>query len=362
MKTISILVLALCISGTLAYYKVFSRYVGRQETEKKMVVSNTPGHVKPLPETKTEDPGGSLFFIEDLKQALKEDNAEDIRDALDKLTQSFKEHPGNQGELFSALNNEDNFSQVIARLLEISSTQPNRAGARLLTGLAADLALHDPLPERRQAGLVALSKVPEPSPDLLQNVVRSSREDQSNEVRLSAIATLAVWMHRQPDLVEKVTSELLQTIHLSTNNQVRASAIQTIVAQKRALTEKVVEVINEFLIKEPGTQNRLLVARAVGGETPQARSFSLGQLQQAYQQETDIKVKQNVLTEIVRIGQSDAMDILEKIPSDNPLLAQDTKEYLEILQAGVTDPNKVFSEKSQRDAARMAPAHTNAAH
>ncbi len=141
---------------------------------------------------------GNLLFIEDLKLALHSGENQDIQIALEKLAQNLDEHPENTAGFLASLRYETNFYQILIRLAEVSSTQPNSIGAQLVTDLAIDIAQTDPVAQRRHAGLAALGKVIEPETNLIQTVAQISREDGDQKVRSTAQAMVAAWTSGSP--------------------------------------------------------------------------------------------------------------------------------------------------------------------
>ncbi|MGI8967039.1 MAG: hypothetical protein ACR2H1_13265 [Limisphaerales bacterium] len=168
------------------FFKPSEEVKVRPVSSRKQLTNETQEEVR-------NDDKGNLLLIENLKLALDFGNKQEIQIALEKLAQNIDEHPGNTSAFLASLKYETNFSQMLIRLAEVSSTQPSSVGAQLVTDLAVDIAQTELVANRRHAGLAALAKVIEPGTNLIQTVAKISREDGEQEVRSSALATVAAW-------------------------------------------------------------------------------------------------------------------------------------------------------------------------
>jgi hypothetical protein len=208
------------------------------------------------------------------------------------------------------------------------------------------------LPAKRQAALAALSYANAVSPGLLDRVAYISRDDASNDVRISAIATMSVWMGRKPELVQRLNQELLATAHASSDTAVRGNAIQLIANQGQQPPDNVIREMAEFLKTETAPQNRQLAAYGLASATGALQAEAVAQLQRAYVQERHLETQRVLLMQLVRAGKESAPTVLASLPADNALLKADIKDYVELLAQGYTDPDDLWTQKSLRDAQR----------
>ena len=237
---------------------------------------------------------------------------------------------------------------VLANLLgENPDVMMSDEAIRALTALT-----DSELAPKRQAALAALSYANMVTPQLVERVTLLSREDGSNAVRVSAIASMSVWMGRKPSLVERLSQELLATAHSADDPVVRGNAIQLIANQGQKLDDNVLQEFGKYLDSETVPENRQLAAYGLGSATGTARPAALAQLQLAYGRELDIDTRRVILMQIVRAGAEGAAAILQTLPADQTLLQNDVRDYLDILALGIRNADEIWTRKSLRDADR----------
>lgn len=217
---------------------------------------------------------------------------------------------------------------------------------------ALNVLLSDDTLDRRQASLTTLAAVSEITPDLLQAVARVSREDASSEIKTGALKTMTTWMGQHPDLFPQIVDELLTTMKISVEPEIRTQAIEAIADLNRSLPTNILDQVEAYLKTAPRPQDRALAARALASANGESRAWAISALQEAYVQEQDLNTRRSIMTQIVRAATTQSPEILKQLPTGEPLLAQDATDYLEILQSGVTDPEAIRNEKTNRDTRR----------
>lgn len=195
------------------------------------------------------------------------------------------------------------------------------------------------------------SAVEDPGRELLDVVLGASREDGSTQVRLTAIQVLGQWSNN-PARSDELSRELVKTIDASDEREVRGYAIQVIALNPEATHPELLGAMAEYMKEDPSAHNRAIAALALGRVTGELRLPALNHLEQAFARETNQNTRRNIMTQIARAGGQDAIAILQRLPIDHPLLAQDVRDYTEILRGGETAPDEVYSQKFARDAER----------
>ncbi|MGI8965422.1 MAG: HEAT repeat domain-containing protein, partial [Limisphaerales bacterium] len=180
-------------------------------------------------------------------------------------------------------------------------------------------------------------------------------EAGDNQIRNSAIATLASWMSSRPEMAAALNQELLQAINSSNNVEVRGNALQVLALHLPQLPDNFTSAAADYLKTDPSPFNRAMAARALGEANDQMKEFALQQLEQSYSSEESLETKRAILSAIVRAGTTNSTTILQRLPASAPL-AEDVTEYLNILQGGVIDRDEIQRQKSVRHAEKESPA------
>jgi hypothetical protein len=217
----------------------------------------------------------------------------------------------------------------------------------------------DPVFTKREAALAALSSASETTRELIAQVTEISRNDSSEAVRISAVATMSTWMEKHPDEVEGMARELLLTAQSNDDPVVRGNAMQAIANQNVPLPDEVVNGMIQYLEKDPVAQNRQLAAVGTGGATGQILPKALKALESAYMRETHQDTRRVILMQLVRASGRDAAQLLGRLPAPNEVLQNDIRDYQSILARGITDHNEIRTQKSILDANRGTEVGTN---
>ena len=286
--------------------------------------------------------------IERLRKTLRGGTNEEIEAALQALAQLLQNDPGvhEVWASFAAESDPDMLAQL-ARLL----TPRVAANAELFKKVVA-LAQRGDLAEKRSAALSMLSSISDPRPELLDLVFRLSREDGAKDVRLSAIQLIENWASHSQNW-DDLSRELVKTINASNESEVRRYAIQVIALHPKATAPEVLGAMAGYLKKDPSAHNRAIAALGLGNVRGELRHTALDHLEQAFAGEENVNTRRNIITQIARAGQQDAIAILNRLPvHQDTLLAQDVRDYVEILQAGGTAPDNIYFAKFARDTER----------
>lgn len=279
--------------------------------------------------------------------------SESVRDMFSTLTEQLRMNPDMTTDVLRRMMAETDPELVSLMAQAIADAAPV-IGKRLPVDLLLRIALHDPMPERRQAALYILSQAQEITSEMRQELVSISMGDTSMDVRVTAIAAMGAWMNRDRQLAEGICADLVAARDATDNPMVRGFAIQTIANMDMPLGEKLLGAMTESLNTEPVAQNRSLAALALGcGVSPDNQQQVLTNLEQAYMRESDLQTRRHIITEIARAGMDKAPDVLNRLPAPDNLLSQDVADYVEILRSGkAADFDAVWKEKSQRDDSR----------
>lgn len=276
-----------------------------------------------------------------------------LQDSLASLTQQLISHPELTTNVVALLREETdpmNMLLIAQALGEAAAV----LGDQFPYDLLLDMAHGDGNFSRREAALVALGYVSHIPPDLEQKVLEISRTAPTVALQTAAIHSIGSWMSRNPNMADRLSESLLETRTASDETLVRATVIQTIGNMDRPLTPKVLQAMSEAVVEEPDPWSRSLAAVALGsGTSPQNRDAVLAALEHAYLNETKLDTKRHIITQITKASRYDAENYLLRLPTPHPLLEQDVKDYIEILNS--MDRNNwgaIWDRKSERDTER----------
>lgn len=186
--------------------------------------------------------------------------------------------------------------------------------------------LSDPSPERRIAGLEKLRlDLKTLSSELVAQVTKMSGADPEARVRIAALETFGAWIDRDPNFLSRVGEEMAGYIKTSADTKFRARGLKLFyrAAQKHmGLPENLLSSLTELLWKEASEENRALVAKSFVGASGKAIQEALTRLEQAYLGERELAVKRIILSQMLNVGKNRAIEILRRIPGDDPLAAE----------------------------------------
>lgn len=275
-----------------------------------------------------------------------------LQDSMATLTQQLLTQPELTTNAIAMLQDETDPETMLMIARAIGEAAPILRG-RFPADLLLKMAEKDASPQRRQAALLALSFLTPIPPDVESRVSELSQTASVVDVRVSAINCMGTWMSRDRDLTQRISEALLPAREASQEPVVRGMVIQTIGNMDTPLTPKVLEAMADAVTRETEATNRSLAAVALGsGASPENRQAVVSVLENAYLTEAEIDTKRHILTQIIKATRD--TEVLKRLPTPDPLLAQDVNDYIEILASvDRNDWTKIWEQKSDRDDRRQ---------
>jgi hypothetical protein len=347
MKKVLLLIIFVVLAGAV-YFLRSSRLpadVGKApnaQTDDKSRTFNRSTARSELPDTPSANDD-----IAQLKALLKAKNLEPIDAILAKMIQDLKDNPEKLNELLDAIKSE--LSPQLLPLLTRVIVESGSITNPLVAKVSLDVAKNDTVEARRHAALYLLGEVPEVSSEMRETVGAVSREARETLVRTSALATMADWMNDHPDMIPNLSGDIMQTVRSSDTLEVRANGLLFVSQHLNQLPESFTTEMIGFL-NDPSQYNRATAARALA-TLPQKRAQVLSLLEQALSVERDLDTKRIMLGAIVRTGNTGSSELLNKFAND-PTLADDVRDYRNIMAGGVTDWKEIYRLKEETDMAR----------
>lgn len=170
--------------------------------------------------------------------------------------------------------------------------------------------------------------------------------------RVAAVVVLQQWLQR-PEVQADATNELIGIAKASGEVLVRGMAIQAVALQNPAPSTEMVSALSDFVIGDGAAANRALAALALGHVKGPLAGNALYALVHAYGRESDLATKRSILLEVVRVSGDRAPTVLTGLPATSePLIAQDIRDYVEIIAGGLKDANEIYDVKQLRDVER----------
>lgn len=317
--------------------------VPQEPSEAAAAVEPPPASPEPSPPPVSES-RPMISPARELSAALERGDKAGIQTALAKLAPELETEPERIAAVLAELKaTSQDWLGALKLVAQANAARPTSGGDRLLTQWALELAASERSPEARQAAVLALTQPP-PNPrgmnnprtlppDLLSGLARLSCEDESPQVRASAIEAMGSWVNWNPNCLPALSRALLGTKE-KTDPWTWGLALKTITDHARqhmGLPDEVLGQMTDLLWKDSSAPNRELVVQAFTGASGSAIASALGQLEKAFYEQTEPDTRTVILGQIVRLGQGSAWQILSGIPEDDPLAAQ-ARNYLESLQ------------------------------
>ncbi|MBI5368375.1 MAG: HEAT repeat domain-containing protein [Planctomycetes bacterium] len=206
-------------------------------------------------------------------------------------------------------------------------------------------------PNLKRESLIFLAGVQQSPAGFADRLSRLGRDDADSGVQASALQALGQYAASHPQESVAVTKDLLEVAQGAREPMVRAAALGAINVEQAGAPG--LQALGGLVQRDADGGVRIAAAEALGGVRAADRGAALTVMEAAYRQEPDEAVRRSLIYNIVRAGRSDAAAALDRIAALDPKLAPDIQDYLEILKAGETDPNRIFQEKTNRDNARM---------
>ncbi len=269
-----------------------------------------------------------------------------------KLREQLSADPRNVSAILDLIRGEKDPNRLFL-LASVITGFPEAGEQEAVTTLALEL-LQDPnCSACRQAGALMLFHTKALSPELVDGFADMSRLDESRDVRIAAMAAMHTWLDRSPEMSGDISRRLMENMRGSPHSvQERGHAIQAIALAEAKVPLDVVEALVRQLPYETDSNNRGLMAMAIGNCTPEAKPYALAELQGAYAREADPNARRNLMTYIARLGLKDAIPILAQLDTNTPELRGDAQDYRELLQGNPQNFDEVWDKKYQRDIQR----------
>lgn len=227
---------------------------------------------------------------------------------------------------------------------------PEAAHAPETVGAMTELAEKDGDAGRRQQALFYLGQLQQPDPSMVQRVMRIAQGERTPQVQAGAVDTLATFMHSSPASAPWIAQNLLQIGQAAADPMVRAKAVYAM--QIAEAPPDAVRGVTAFLA-DANREVRLAAAQTLGQARPELRPVVLPALEQAWRQEQDPIVRRNLVMGVVQASPPDAAQILQRmLPAASGPNAADIQDFLQILQAGETNPERIMQAKMAAEAQR----------
>lgn len=351
MKSALLLVVAIVIVGAAYFFKPSKPAETASDSTSSQTASGTSEPdgkpVIPRPTRAPESTFSANADIAQLKAWLKEGNHGQLEGLLAKMVMDLKAHPELVHELLEGLKTETD-----PRLLPMLSRVILEGGAiadPAVAETALALAKSDSVEPRRHAGLFLLGEVPNVTPEMTDTVAAVSREARETLVRTSALATMADWMEDHADKKPALAEEMLKTIKGSDTLEVRANGLLFLVNNLTQLPENFTTEVMDFL-DDSSHYNRMTAARGLS-KMSQQRAVIVPKIEAALRAEKVEEARRSMLGSLVAATGTGARPYLQQFAND-PSLAQDVRDYVGILDAGVIDAREIAERKDQIDVAR----------
>lgn len=220
----------------------------------------------------------------------------------------------------------------------------DRAELRTLATAEDEVALRQSV-----QALAALDDVSASDVRLVGQVARTGGAESG---RVAAVVVLQQWLQR-PDVQTDATHELIGIAKASGEVLVRGMAIQAVALQNPVPSNEMVSALSQFVVGDGAAANRALAALALGHVKGPLAGNALYALVNAYGRESDLATKRSILLEVVRVSGERAPTVLAGLPATSePLIAQDIRDYVEIIASGVKNADDIYDVKQLRDVER----------
>ena len=290
--------------------------------------------------------------LDHLRAHLERGGEIDAQDVRARLARILAEHPEGLDELLQLLAREEN-EDILLILSEVIGNDPAAMASPALLETLLRLAESGTVPAQRGAALLILAHLPRPDARAAACVVRlAGAEAEPRDLRVTAISTVVAWMQQHPAAEPELSRALLGVARAAADAEVRGHALQGLALKERPADAEMVDAVAPFLA-DANPRNRALAAMALGGAGPEARAAATGHLERALDLEHDPESRRCLLIHLVRAAGPEAESALERAARRHPHLADDVRDYREIL-AVTSDPVRVWELKMERDLARGA--------
>lgn len=297
-----------------------------------------------------EDPAPVRTLAGRLRETFGSLNDAEILHVRDALARLLEERPETAWELASLFEQETD-GDVLLLAAQVLGANAAAMSDPAIVDLMVRIAESGKAPAGRGGALMVLMQLPRLDDRVTRSVLGlAGSAAEHRDLRASAIATVAAWMQSHPEGVTPLSATLLDVARSAADAEVRGHAIQAVSLLDRTLDPGQVESLAPFL-GDADPRNRSLAALALGGVSAEARPAALRHLEGAIASEKSADGQRGMMIQLVRAGGPETEAALGRVRDQNPRLAADVQDYLEILKAE-RDPAKVWELKQQRELAR----------
>jgi len=182
---------------------------------------------------------------------------------------------------------------------------------------------------------------------------RIAGADASPEVRAYAVEALNRYVETRTGDPAAAAAALVGIAGSDADPVVREEALKRITA--RDLSESDRDRLAAILQNDASLDIRRRAARALGDPLPKDSKWAMDRLEQAYAGESELKVRRTILDGLVNAGRENALAALQRVAAVEPKLADDVRDYQEILATGAIDWSRIKEMKKEREAGRNQP-------
>lgn len=338
-----VLVLSAAVGGGLLLYN--SKSGSTPETSE--ALANRSEHVRPT-RPGSERRGAQESFLQNqlvanLRAAIGTQDQERIERAFEELVAFIQAHPEFTEEYLDALRTERNEQLLrgLAKAMQRSEAlMDNDAFIKSLVEMAKEQGFE----QRQHIVLDTLAHAAYIKPELFDAIkAMSEAGDQPTQVRASAIAVYADWMRKFPEKSPMMIQELGRSLKETNDENVRALSVQLLALHRDKLTREIqLSLVERFKIEsQPAGRN--LIASALSTASPEIRGQVFDYLQKQYSAETDVTQQRLALAQMVMLSPMEIRPMLEQISKGNSELAEDAREYLVLVNTRQVTPEMIMN-------------------
>lgn len=326
------------------------------------------------PVAKLESPGSSEiklgrataqpkgFSASDVMTAIRASLASSDRagyeQAFKALVDYINAHPERVDDYVAFLRSERDEHVLRAFAIALGETEVGLLANDQIVGAAIELAKDSSFEQRQHIMLNLMGKVPEMRDDIYQAIHELSRNDPNSQVKTSAVVVFADWMDRLPDQKEMLLGQLAEIFKTAQDEDVRGFTYQVLALHRDNLSPEMQLAISEQFKTEADPFNANLLAAALSAAPDEIRQPALSHAQSAFATETDMEKRRNFLLQIVCLAKAESVPLLQKNSIGDSFLAQDARDYLNLLASNTAvNPDAILELKAIRDASQQEIPH-----
>lgn len=303
-----------------------------------------------------EDSADKSSYLDRHRASLASEDWDEAEEAFRNLVRHIEEHPENFAEIAFALRSDPD----LIRNLDVFAAAPLAAfaaapafeaefelKAKLLTGPALVLATEHEDPEIRAIGLSVLGRFPVEDAAVVELAARTAREGTRSEIE-SGVAALASWVYQDSPLREQIADELARTTATLDCEELWPRAVQSIVLAHGNIPDPLATALTDYLDGDPSSHRHSLVARTLRDAGEAYVPFAVELFGIAFLEESDAVAQRMILRELMETGEADTVAWAQEVSLKDETLTPATREYMELIQSGVTDFEEIQNLTSRR--------------